>query len=323
MAITRGSTPRQLEPGLNYIMGLSYNEIDQEHMALYEIEKSNRAFEEEVMFSMFGEAPVKSEGAGITYDDTEELWTARYTHETVAYGFAITEEALEDNLYDTYSKLRAKGLGRGMASTKQTKAASTFNNGFNSSYNIGDGTTLFSASHPTVAAGNQSNTAGAVDLSETALENAHIAISTYKDDRGILIGARPVSLHIPPDLQFTAHKILNSTLTTSFGYSNSGAAGSAGAASNNTGITESNAVNAVRSMGIFPKGVFVNHRFTDTNAFFIKTDVPNGTKMFIRRPLASKMEGDFDTGNLRYKVSERYSFGVSDWRGWYGASGSS
>lgn len=315
MAITRGSTPRQLEPGLNYIMGLSYNEIDNEHLPLYEIEKSVRSFEEEVMFSMFGEAPVKSEGSAIIYEDAEELWTARYTHETVAYGFAITEEALEDNLYDTYSKLRAKALGRGMASTKQTKAASLFNNGFSASYTIGDGAALFSAAHPTVAAGSQSNTAGAVDLSETAIENAHIAISLYKDDRGILIGARPVSLHIPPDLQFTAHKLLNSTLTTTMAYASAG--------SGNAGVSNQNAVNAVRSLGILPKGVFVNHRFTDTNGWFIKTDVPNGTKMFTRRPLASKMEGDFDTGNLRYKVSERYSFGVSDWRGWYGASGSS
>jgi len=301
-------------------MGLSYNEISNEHAPLFEIENSVRSFEEEVMFSMFAEAPVKSEGASLTYDDAEELWTSRYTHETVAYGFQVTEEALEDNLYDTYSKLRAKGLGRGMAATKQTKASSVFNNGFNTSYLGGDGKPLFSTTHPTVSAGSQSNSAGSVDLSETACENAHIAISTYKDDRGILIGARPVSLHIPADLQFTAYKILNSTLTTVPLYANTSSGGTAAGAG---GVTNQNSTDAVRSMGIFPKGTFINHRFTDTNAWFIKTDCPNGTKMFVRKGLETKMDGDFDTGNLRYKARERYSFGWSDWRGFYGASGSS
>jgi hypothetical protein len=309
-AINRGSITKQLEPGLNYIMGLSYGEIDNEHAPLFEIENSSRAFEEEVMFSMFGEAPTKAEGASLQYDDAEELWTSRYTHETIALGFAITEEALEDNQYDTFSKLRAKALGRSMASTKQTKAASVFNNGFSSSYTGGDGVALFSASHPTVAAGNLSNYTN-TDLSETAVENAHIAIAAYKDDRGILIGARPLSLHIPSDLQFTAHKILNSTLTTT---PLTNVAGS-------ENVSNANDVNAVRSMGVFPRGVFVNHRFTDTDAWFVKTDVPNGTKMFVRAPLQSKMEGDFDTGNMRYKVRERYSFGWSDWRGFYGSEG--
>ena len=319
-AITRGSIGRQLEPGLNVVLGLSYNEIANEHLPLFEIETSKRSFEEEVMFSMFGEAPTKSEGDSITYDDAEELWTSRYTHETVAYGFQITEEAQEDNLYDSFSKLRAKGLGRGMASTKQTKAASVFNNGFSSSYLGGDGVCLFSASHPTASAGSLSNTAGAVDLSETAVETAHIAISIFKDDRGILIGARPVSLHIPPNLQFTAYKILNSTLTTSVLYANTS---SGGTADGSSGVTNLNNVDAVRAMGVFPKGTFVNHRFTDTNAWFIKTDVPNGAKMFVRKGLETKMDGDFDTGNLRFKARERYSFGWSDWRSFYGASGSS
>lgn len=310
MTINRGSITKQLEPGLNYIMGLSYKEIDNEHVPLFEIEKSNRAFEEEVMYSMFDEAPTKAEGAAIVYDDAEELWTSRYTMETIAKGFKITEEALEDNLYDTFAKLRAKGLGRALASTKQTKAANIFNNGFNVAYPGGDGVPFFSASHPTVSAGNQSNTVGA-DLSETALENAHIAISVFKDDRGILIGARPVSLHIPSDLQFTAHKILNSTLSTTPMLNVAGS----------ENVSNVNDTNAVRSMGIFPRGVFVNHRFTDTDAWFIKTDVPNGAKMFIRKPLEAKMEGDFDTGNMRYKARERYTFGWSDWRGFYGSSG--
>lgn len=310
MTINRGSITKQLEPGLNYIMGVAYGEIANEHTPLFEIENSNRAFEEEIMFSMFDEAPTKAEGAAIVYDDAEELWTSRYTMETIAKGFAITEEALEDNLYDTFAKLRAKGLGRSLASTKQTKAANIFNNGFSSSYVGGDGVSFFSASHPTVSAGNQSNTVNA-DLSETALENAHIAISVFKDDRGILIGARPRSLHIPADLQFTAHKILNSTLTTTPMLNVAGS----------ENVSNANDVNAVRSMGIFPRGVFVNHRFTDTDAWFIRTDVPNGAKMFVRSPLQTKMEGDFDTGNMRYKARERYAFGWSDWRGFYGSSG--
>ena len=218
---------------------------------------------------------------------------------------------MEDNLYDTFAKVRARGLARAMANTKQVKAADVFNNGFSGSYLGGDGVALFSASHPTVGAGNQSNTLGATDLSESSLESALITISKAKDDRGILIGLQAVSLHVPSDLIYTADKILNSTLSTTT------------ATNSTTGVTNVNDINALRNQGVLPKGFFVNRRFTDTNAWFIKTDCPNGTKMFVRSPLQTKMEPDFDTGNLRFKARERYSFGWSDWRGFYGASGSS
>jgi hypothetical protein len=313
MAINRASIAKQLLPGLNAIFGIEYGDVDNEHEPLYEIEKSDRAFEEEVLFTGFGTAPVKGEGAAVQYDDAQEGYTARYTAETVALAFAVTEEAMEDNLYDTFAKLRARGLARAMANTKQVKAADVFNNGFSTAYLGGDGVALFSAAHPTVGDGNQSNTIGATDLSEASLETALITISKTQDDRGILIGAQAESLHIPSDLAFTADQILNSQMTTVIGVNPTTAA---------NGATNQNAINSVRNQGLVPGGFFVNRRFTDTNAWYIKTDVPNGTKMFVRAPLSTKMEPDFDTGNLRYKARERYSFGWSDWRGFYGASGS-
>ena len=314
MAINRSSIAKELLPGLNAIFGMEYGEVDNEHEPLYEVEQSDRAFEEEVLFTGFGTAPVKGEGAAVQYDDAQEGYTARYTHETVALAFAVTEEAMEDNLYDTFAKLRARGLARAMANTKQVKAADVFNNGFSTSYLGGDGVALFSASHPTVGAGVQSNTLGATDLSEASLETALITISKTKDDRGILIGAQAESLHVPSDLAFTADQILNSQMTTVIGVNPN---------DTSIGATNQNKINSIRNQGLVPGGFFVNRRFTDTNAWYLKTDVPNGTKMFVRAPLATKMEPDFDTGNLRFKARERYSFGWSDWRGFYGASGSS
>lgn len=309
MAINRASISKELLPGLNAVFGLEYGEVDNEHAPLFDTENSDRAFEEEVLFTGFGSAPVKGEGAAVTYDDAQESYTARYTHETVALGFAITEEAMEDNLYDTFAKLRAKALARAMANTKQVKAADVFNNGFSASYVGGDGVALFSASHPTIGAGSQSNLLSAADLSEASLETALISISKIKDDRGILVGAQATSLHIPSDLVFTADQILNSTLSTTT------------VVNSTTGVTNTNDINSIRNQGLLPKGYFVNRRFTDTNAFFIKTDVPNGAKMFVRSPLQTKMEPDFDTGNLRFKARERYSFGWSDWRGYFGNAG--
>ena len=311
MAINRASIAKELLPGLNAVFGIEYADVDNEHAPLFDVENSDRAFEEEVLFTGFGSAPVKGEGAAVQYDDAQEGYTARYTHETISLAFAVTEEAMEDNLYDTFAKLRARGLARAMANTKQVKAADVFNNGFSSSYLGGDGVALFSAEHPTVGSGNQSNTLGATDLSEASLETALITIAKAKDDRGILIGLQAESLHIPPDLAFTADQILNSTLSTTT------------VTNSTTGVTNTNDINSIRNQGLVPGGFFVNRRFTDTNAWFIKTDCPNGTKMFVRAPLQTKMEPDFDTGNLRYKARERYSFGWSDWRGFYGASGSS
>ncbi len=311
MAINRASIAKELLPGLNAVFGIEYKDVDNEHAPLYATEQSDRAFEEEVLFTGFGTAPVKSEGAAVQYDSAQEGYVSRYTNETVALAFAVTEEAMEDNLYDTFAKVRARGLARAMANTKQVKAADVFNNGFSTAYTGGDGVALFSTSHPTVGAGNQSNTLGATDLSESSLESALITISKAQDDRGILIGLQAVSLHVPSDLIYTADKILNSTLSTTT------------ATNSTTGVTNVNDINALRSQGILPKGFFVNRRFTDTNAWFLKTDCPNGTKMFVRSPLQTKMEPDFDTGNLRFKGRERYSFGWSDWRGFYGASGSS
>jgi len=314
MAINRASIAKELLPGLNAVFGMEYGEVADEHAPLFETENSDRAFEEEVLFTGFGTAPVKGEGAAVSYDDAQESFTSRYTHETVALAFAVTEEAMEDNLYDTFAKLRARGLARAMANTKQVKAADVFNNGFNSSYAGGDGQPFFSSSHPTIGDGNQSNNLGATDLSEASLESALITISKVKDDRGILIGLQAESLHIPADLAFTADQILNSTMSTTIGVNPTTAA---------NGATNVNDINSIRNQGLVPGGFFVNRRFTDTNAWFLKTDCPNGTKMFVRAPLQTKMEPDFDTGNLRFKARERYSFGFSDWRGFYGASGSS
>jgi len=307
MAINRASISKQLLPGLNAVFGMEYGEVNDEHASLYDVENSDRAFEEEVLFTGFGTAPVKGEGAGVSYDSAQESYTARYSHETVALAFAVTEEAMEDNLYDTFAKIRARGLARAMANTKQVKAANLFNNGFSDT--IGDGAAFFSASHPTISDGNQSNLLTAADLTEASLESAITNIQKVKDDRGILIGASAVSLHIPVDSWAIASRILSSPGNTQT---------SAGSANPNT-----NAINATRHMGMLPEGFFINRRFTDTNAFFVKTDVPNGTKMFVRSPLQTKMEPDFDTGNLRFKARERYSFGVSDWRGFFGNAGSS
>jgi hypothetical protein len=306
MIMTRGQFQKQLVPGLNKLLGASYGEVTNEHTVLFEIENSVRAFEEEVLLSSLATAPTKNEGDGVQFDEMQELWTARYTMETVALAYGITEEAMEDNLYDTFTKIRTKALGRAMANTKQIKAANVFNLGFSATRPGGDGQPLFSASHPTLSAGNQSNLEVS-DLSETAIEAAVIAINLIKDDRGVLIGATPQSLHIPPHLKFVAHRILKSTLSTTLG----------GA----TPFTNVNDTNALRDLGIFPKGVYVNHRFADTDAWFIKTSVPNGTKMFVRKGLMTATEGDFDTGNMRYKARERYTFGFSDWRQWRGSPG--
>lgn len=298
--ITRGNAPKQLVPGLNEIFGLSYGSIDNEHVPLFERESTNRAFEEEVLHTGFGMAAVKAEGAAVDFDTSQEAWTARYVVETVALAFAITEEAMEDNLYDTWSKLRAKELGRAMAEFKQTKAANIFNNGFTAGFNGGDGVPLFSAAHPTIGAGNLSNTV-ATDLSETALENALINISLFRNDRNRLIGSKGMMLLIPPQLQFVACRILESSLRSG---------------------TADNDINAIKYKGMLPRGYVINHRLTDTNAWFIKTDVVNGTKMFTRKPVQTKEDYDFFTGNMLYKARERYVFGFSDWRGWYGSSGS-
>ena len=298
MPINRASISKELLPGLNAVFGMEYGEVNDEHLPLYEIENSDRSFEEEVLFTGFGAAPTKNEGAAVVYDDAGESFTARYTNETIALAFAITEEAMEDNLYDTFAKLRAKGLARAMAHTKQVKAAKLYNEGFTTAQ--GDGQPLFSASHPTVQDGNQSNIGTAAAISEASLESAVIAIQKFKDDRGILIGSSAVSLHVPVDLMFTCDVLLNTP----------GIVGSA-----------DNDINSVRNLGVLPSGYFTNRRFTDTNGYFIKTDVPNGSKMFNRTPLQTKMEPDFDTGNLRFKARERYSFGVSDWRGWFGNQG--
>lgn len=299
--LTRAQFAKQLIPGLNAIFGTAYKSIDNEHTPLFDVEKSDRSFEEEVLMTGFGTAPVKTEGDQVFFDTASEAWTSRYTHETVAMAFAITEEAIEDNLYGTTGKMKANAMGRAMANAKQVKAANVFNNGFSTSalYAGGDGKPLFASDHPTLAAGNQSNRVSS-DLSETALESALINISLTKDDRGLLIGARAVSLHIAPQNQFVAHRILFSDLRV-------------GTADNDT--------NAMKDMGLFSRGYNVNHRFTDPNAWFIRTDVPNGTKMFVRAPLATKDDVDFLTGNMRYKARERYSFGFSDWRGIFGSPG--
>jgi|TARA_Y100000592_G_scaffold101052_1_gene184985 hypothetical protein len=298
MAINRASIAKELLPGLNAVFGIEYGSVEDEHKPLYEIESSDRAFEEEVLFTGFGAAPTKGEGAAVVYDDASESYTSRYTNETVALAFAVTEEAMEDNLYDTFAKLRAKGLARAMASTKQQKAADLYNNGFTT--NQGDGVPMFSAAHPVTGTGTVTNITTAAAIAEGTIEAAIIQIQKTTDDRGILVGASGVSLHVPTDLLFTADQLLNTPGTT-------------GGANND--------INAIRHLGVLPDGFYVNRRFTDVNAWFIKTDVPNGTKMFTRTPLQTKMEPDFDTGNLRFKARERYSFGVSDWRGWFGNQG--
>tara|TARA_R100000995_G_scaffold81450_1_gene54266 strand:+ start:11308 stop:12216 length:909 start_codon:yes stop_codon:yes gene_type:complete len=302
MAIARTQLLKELLPGLNALFGLEYEKYEDEHTSIYETESSDRSFEEEVKLSGFGSAPVKPEGEAISFDSAQESFTARYNHETVAMGFSITEEAMEDNLYDSLSARYTKALARGMAYTKQTKAVTPLNNGF-TSYQSGDGVTLFNTAHPTVAGGNNSNRpTTAADLNETTLENAVIDIAAYVDERGLLIAARPRRLVIPPALTFVATRILQSELRVG---------------------TADNDINAIRSNGSIPEGYEVNHYLTDSNAFFIVTDVPNGMKHFERTPMQTSMDGDFDTGNVRYKARERYSFGVSDPLGIYGSPGSS
>ena len=301
MAISRAQLVKELEPGLNALFGLEYKRYEDEAAQIFDNESSDRAFEEEVMLSGFGTADVKPEGSGVQYDDAQETYTARYTHETVALAFALTEEAIEDNLYDRISSRYTKALARSMATSKQVKGANVLINAFAASgYNGGDGESLCGNAHPTLN-GNQSNIPStAADLSETSLEQALIDIAGYQDERGLKIAAQGQKMVIPKELQFTAERIMKSQ-------------GRVGTADND--------INAIKAMGMVPQGYTVNHYLTDTDAWFIKTDVPNGMKHFVRAPLKTAMEGDFDTGNVRYKARERYSFGWSDWRGIYGNAG--
>ena len=301
MAISRNQLVKELEPGLNALFGLEYKQYDNLHTAIYTTESSDRAFEEEVMLSGFGQAKVKPEGSGVEFDKAQETFSARYTHETISLGFAITEEAIEDNLYDRLATRYTKALARSMAQTKQIKEANVLNNGFSSSFPGGDGKELFATDHPTVSAGDLKNELStSADLSETSLEQAMIDIAAFKDERGFKIAARGLKLIIPSELQFTAERILKSPARVG---------------------TADNDLNALSSKGMLPQGYVVNNYLTDTDAFFIKTDVPNGMKMFNRAALKTAMEGDFDTGNVRYKARERYSFGFSDWRGIFGSPG--
>jgi hypothetical protein len=301
MAISRAQLLKELLPGLNALFGLEYKRYAEEHKEIYETETSERSFEEEVKLSGFAAAPVKNEGAAIAYDNGQEAWTARYTHETIAYGFSITEEAMEDNLYDSLSARYTKALARSMAYTKQIKAAYPLNNGF-TSYNSGDGVTLFSTQHPLVSGGYNSNRPSTnADLNETSLEAAVIQIAAWTDERGLLIAARPRKLIVPTGNMFAATRLLETQLRTS---------------------TSDNDINALMNNGSIPEGYTVNHFLTDPNAWFLTTDVPNGMKHFVRSPLATSMDGDFDTGNARYKARERYSFGVSDPLGIFGTPGS-
>ena len=301
MAINRAQLAKELEPGLNALFGMEYARYDNEHAEIFDTESSDRAFEEEVMLSGFAQAQVKPEGSGVTFDNAQETYTARYSHETVALAFSITEEAIEDNLYDQLSSRYTKALARSMANTKQVKAVSPLINGLPSgSFTSGDGVSLFNTAHPTIA-GNVKNTLStAADLNETSLEQSLIDIAALTDERGLKIAARGVKMIIPSELQFTAERLMKS-------------AGRVG--------TEDNDVNAIASMGMIPQGYRVNNFLTDTDAFYIITDVPNGMKYFERSPIKTAMEGDFDTGNVRYKARERYSFGVSDFRGIFGVEG--
>jgi len=301
MAISRAQLLKELLPGLNALFGLEYNKYGEEHKEVYETETSERSFEEETKLSGFSAAPVKNEGAAIAYDNAQEAWTARYNHETIALGFSLTEEAVEDNLYDTLSARYTKALARAMAYTKQVKAANVLNNGFSATYPGGDGVQLFNTAHPLVSGGTNSNTpAVAADLNETSLENAVIQIAAWTDERGLLIAAKPRKLIVPPALMFVATRLLETQLRVG---------------------TNDNDINAIINNGSIPEGYTVNHFLTDTNAWFLTTDVPNGMKHFVRTPLATSMDGDFDTGNVRYKARERYSFGWSDPLGMFGSPG--
>ena len=301
MAISRSQLVKELEPGLNALFGMEYDRYENEHAEIFETETSDRAFEEEVMLAGFGNAPTKSEGAGVSFDTANEAYTARYTHETVALAFALTEEAIEDNLYDRLGARYTKALARSMAHSKQVKAASVLNNAFNAAFTGGDGVELCSTLHPLSMGGTFRNEPStAADLNETSLENALIDISTFVDERNMIIALRGSKLIIPPQLQFVADRLLESTLRVG---------------------TADNDVNAIRNMGMLPQGYTVNHFLTDNDAFFIKTDAPNGFKHFERSPMSTNMEADFDTGNMRFKARERYAYGVSDWRCVFGTPG--
>ena len=301
MAISRAQLLKELLPGLNALFGLEYAKYGEEHKEIYETETSERSFEEETKLSGFSAAPVKNEGSAIAYDNGQEAWTARYNHETIAMGFSLTEEAIEDNLYDSLSARYTKALARSMAYTKQVKASAVLNNGFTTGYNGGDGVPLFSASHPLVSGGTNSNVPSTpADLNETSLEAAVIQISLWTDERSLLIAAKPRKLIVPPALQFVATRLLETELRVG---------------------TNDNDINALKNNGSIPEGYAINHFLTDTNAWFLTTDVPNGMKHFERTPLQNSMDGDFDTGNVRYKSRERYSFGWSDPLGMFGSAG--
>ena len=291
---------KELEPGLNALFGLEYDRYENQHTEIFDSENSDRAFEEEVMLGGFGNAEVKPEGSGVTYEAAQETFTARYTHETIALAFSLTEEAVEDNLYDKISTRYTKALARSMANTKQIKAANVLNRAFNSSFLGGDDKELCATDHPTLSGDQKNELSTSADLNETSLEQMLIDIAGMKDERGMKIALRGMKMIIPVNLQFTAERLMKS-------------AGRVGTADND--------LNAIKSMGIVPQGYVVNNFLTDTDAFFIKTDAPNGLKMFTRAPIRTAMEGDFDTGNVRYKARERYSFGFSDWRGIFGSPG--
>jgi hypothetical protein len=301
MAISRSQLVKELEPGLNALFGLEYNKYENEHAEIFATEASDRAFEEEVMLTGFGSAPVKNEGAAVTFDQASESFTARYTHETIAMAFAITEEAIEDNLYDRLAARYTRALARSMANTKQVKAANVLNNAFNSSFAGGDGKELCATDHPIATGGTFANELSvAADLSETSLEQSMIDIAAFVDERGLKIAMQGAKLVIPKELQFTAERILKTPQRVG---------------------TADNDINAMANMGMIPQGYRVNHYLTDTDAFFIMTDAPNGMKMFVRSPIKTAVEGDFDTGNVRFKARERYSFGFSDPRGIFGSPG--
>ena len=301
MAINRAQLVKELVPGLHALFGLEYERYNNEHEDIFDTESSERAFEEEVMLTGFGEAPTKGEGAAVVYDTAQESWTARFTHETIALAFALTEEAIEDNLYDTLSSRYTRALARSMQQTKQVNAANVLNNAFSSSYVGGEGKELCDTDHPTVANVDLKNELStAADLNETSLEQALIDIAAFKDERNLKVNAQAKKLIIPPALQFTADRLMETPGRVA---------------------TSDNDINAIRNMGMVSEGYVVNHYLTDTDAFFIKTDVPNGLKHFVRTPVSTSMEGDFETGNVRYKARERYSFGWSDWRGIFGSPG--
>jgi hypothetical protein len=302
MAISRAQLLKELLPGLNALFGLEYARYGEEHKEIYEAETSERSFEEETKLSGFSAAPVKAEGSAIAYDNAQEAWTTRYNHETIALGFSITEEAIEDNLYDSLSARYTKGLARAMAYTKQVKAAAVLNNGFSAAYTGGDGVALFSTSHPLVNGGVNANTPSTqADCNETSLEAAVIQIAGWTDERGLLLAAKPKKLIVPPQLMFVATRLLETELRVG---------------------TNNNDINALKNNGSVAEGYTVNHFLTDPNAWFLTTDVPNGLKHFVRTPMQNSMDGDFDTGNVRYKSRERYSFGWSDPLGMWGSSGS-